>query len=467
MRPVRRVIAISDLHIGGHKHPMLGAPDLLAGFLGQLADHKPALGEQVELVIHGDFIDFLAEEPNDAWTASEAVALAKLEQVFRRHPGLFDALAKCVGAMSRFTLLLGNHDIELAYPQVRDALLARLGTEQHRCLFIGDNQGYRVGDLLIEHGNRYDPWNAIDYDGLRETASAASRGEAPPRALAICPGSRFVHDVMNPLKDRYQFIDLLKPETELVALLLTTFEPELKRDLSLIYGLASSYAKQYYRKASWTIAGPRQGLGQATLVARGAADDLPADVRAAFADERSAADGRQLVSVGQTLRRLFLKDPSKSIKTKLEKGEDVDPKRLQKLQVALRAKLAADRSFEEGDDAGECAEAARGMIEAKVARVVVMGHTHLRRDVPFGEGRYLNTGTWADLIRVKKSDPFLQDSEAGRAALLAWLRRLVTNDLEGIRLPDPTYADVRVADGHVIFDDRPMLRRFGPGEPFA
>ena len=42
------------------------------------------------------------------------------------------------------------------------------------------NESYRSGDILIEHGNRYDVWNAIDHDGLRETVSCASRGEVTP-----------------------------------------------------------------------------------------------------------------------------------------------------------------------------------------------------------------------------------------------------------------------------------------------
>jgi hypothetical protein len=69
-----------------------------------------------------------------------------------------------------------------------------------------------VGELLIEHGNRYDSWNILDDNGLRETVSCASRGERPLGELRVCPGSYLVEQVMNPLKKRYHFIDLLKPE---------------------------------------------------------------------------------------------------------------------------------------------------------------------------------------------------------------------------------------------------------------
>jgi len=199
---MRRFVIISDLHLGGSEHPMLGHPEVLTEFLGQLAAHAadPGRGE-VELVVAGDFIDFLAEAPSAAWTASEGDARAKLEAMFERSADLFDAFARCAQGLAGFTVLLGNHDVELAYPRVRDALFRRLGTGPHRCHFIQDNEAYRAGDLLVEHGNRYDAWNAVDYDGLRQIVSCASRGEHPPRPLDICPGSQLVYGAMNPLKE--------------------------------------------------------------------------------------------------------------------------------------------------------------------------------------------------------------------------------------------------------------------------
>ena len=72
---MRRLVVISDLHIGGSEHPMLGHPEVLTDFLGQLAEHAAHLGrDALELVVAGDFIDFLAEAPGEAWTASESAA---------------------------------------------------------------------------------------------------------------------------------------------------------------------------------------------------------------------------------------------------------------------------------------------------------------------------------------------------------------------------------------------------------
>jgi UDP-2,3-diacylglucosamine pyrophosphatase LpxH len=460
---MRRVISISDLHIGGDEYPMLGHPQKLTDFLTQLAAYSPDAGEEVELVINGDFVDFLAEKPGTAWTTDEGAAVAKLENVFRRSPEIFDALARCAHVLSRFTILLGNHDVELAYPRVREALFRRLGTNPHRCLFIYNNESYRIGELLIEHGNRYDTWNAIDHEGLREIVSCSTRGESPPRGLSVCPGSRFVQDVVNPLKERYHFIDLLKPEDKLIALLLTTFEPSLKLDVPLLFRGATSYIQQHYRAAHWNLVGARPG--QRHLVASTSSNmvpELPPDVAVEFREELAeAAGGRQLVGTVEKLQRAFLRDRENGLKAKLERGEVIDSNRVKKLQTALRHVVATDRSFDESNLTDQYANAAGAMIEASVARVVIMGHTHLRRNITFaGGGRYLNTGTWADLIRVPAD--LLESTDDARAALVTWLARLATNRLDGIRQCEPTYADVRINDeGHVIFDERrPMLRQY-------
>jgi UDP-2,3-diacylglucosamine pyrophosphatase LpxH len=148
---MRRVVTISDLHIGGAEYPMLGHPEILIDFLEQLASYNGR--DEVELVIAGDFIDFLAEAPHEAWTASENGAVDKINAILHRLPALFDAFARCARHVPRFTVLLGNHDIELAYPRVRDTLFRRLDVSPHRCLFVHTNEAYRIGDLLIEHGN--------------------------------------------------------------------------------------------------------------------------------------------------------------------------------------------------------------------------------------------------------------------------------------------------------------------------
>jgi UDP-2,3-diacylglucosamine pyrophosphatase LpxH len=208
---------------------MMSRPERLAAFLESL----PASlldDETLELVIAGDFIDFLAIPEQASWTPDPYAARDKLVRTMTGSSvfaPVFAALARLVEAGHRITILIGNHDVELALPQVQDALLAQLGASRHQVLFVDDGRAYRIGRALIEHGNRYDGANVNDWTGLRVIASALSRGEEPPVALKVSAGSLIVENVINHIKPRYPFIDLLQPQGELVALLLVAFEPAL------------------------------------------------------------------------------------------------------------------------------------------------------------------------------------------------------------------------------------------------
>ncbi|MBL8683817.1 MAG: metallophosphoesterase [Myxococcales bacterium] len=459
---MHRIYAISDLHLGGMPHPMLGSPKLLADFLRYVARQARARGETRELVIHGDFVDFLAERSRtatsaspatcfDAWTPTQADALAKLEDVIRSFQDVFAALAECVQHLDQLTILLGNHDLELALPAVRTRFLRELGTSPHRCRFVVDNEAYRVGDVLIEHGNRYDPWNAIDYDGLRREVSTASRGETNPLPMAVCPGSRLVAEVVSPLKSRYHFIDLLKPEDKVVTLLLLAIEPTLQFDLDLLFRSAASYATQWRHAHSFTAA-RRMGVGAEHGIA-GAADGtgVPGSLAAAFPEALVTYEEQPIASSVGWIRK-FLDDRVESLRVLADKGEEIPEPRMRRLQVALRHALVGDRTFDLGESSGPYAAAAARLATQTGARLVIMGHTHLARAHPVGaDGAwYVNTGTWADVIQC---DPALLEDK-NLADFSKWVVALARNELAGKRAPRPCYADVVLTD---------ELRLAGPG----
>src|SRR5262249_11403638 len=76
----------------------------------------------------------------------------------------------------------------------------------------------------IEHGNRYDTWNMVPHNLLRHVRAKLSRGEKPRRYPKV-PGSVLVCKVVNGLKKKYRFVDLLKPETEAVLPALPALDP--------------------------------------------------------------------------------------------------------------------------------------------------------------------------------------------------------------------------------------------------
>jgi UDP-2,3-diacylglucosamine pyrophosphatase LpxH len=371
---MRHVFVISDLHVGG-AYPATDAPgdrgfrmctqtEHLRAFVAALAD-----GPACELVINGDFVDFLAEEGDDGWVpfvADPIEAARRFQAVVDRDRPLFDALARFVQRGHRLVLLLGNHDLELSLPAVRRRLQAALGGPFQ---FVYDGEAYVVGDALVEHGNRYDGFNVVDHDALRRLRSVQSRRLPVTPDLAFTPpvGSRLVAEVMNPIKKDYPFVDLLKPEDEAVAPILLALEPRYKRLLG-------------------------------TLVARkheAAKHDPIAPARPAYVGEVAADGGgavatvEDVASAGQVLGLLKL------VAAKATAELDA---RLPDLLRALRG-LQADRSTDPAvETKAPYLEAARQLARGGF-RYVVFGHTHLAKRVDLGLGAtYLNTGTWADLI---------------------------------------------------------------------
>lgn len=464
----RRVYVVSDLHLGGASGPdggrgfrLLTRPDVLAAFIRTLT--RPGDGIRNELVINGDFVDFLAErrEFEPAWLplrVDPAEALRAFQVLASRPTDsqVFDALADFVAAGQELTVLLGNHDLELSYPDVREALLDRIGPAR----FVYDNEALRRGDAVIEHGNRYDRYNQVDHDALRRARSLMSRGldhEAAEQLIAP-PGSRLVARVMNPLKERYAFVDLLKPETGSVIPTLLALEPECREELLGVaralapaarHGLGEggqpSFAGDISSRAFGFPQQGRQGLDGDALddLLR---DRLGAGGAAAFRELSQVEQGfsgdisyREQVDRVLGLARLLNPLGSK----------DRDS-RLRPLLDALRS-LWSDQSFSrEVETDPAYLEGAQALVGAG-ARLVVFGHTHLPKDLMLeGGGRYINTGTWAERIRLPSG---VHDPDERRAieVLRSFLADLAEGRLAGHVSFEPTFArlDLALEDGRL------------------
>jgi UDP-2,3-diacylglucosamine pyrophosphatase LpxH len=479
----RSVYVISDLHVGG-SYPDPNAPHdkrkrgfrmmthvpELAAFIRRLSQLPAA--PSVELVINGDFIDFLAEEKGSGlavdvnapptWTpfrAKRGEALGAFSEVVRRDRPLFDALREFLEAGKRLTLLLGNHDLELCLPDVRSAFEAELG---HRAIrFLDDGQALDLGPVLIDHGNVFDPANVVDHDRLRVVRAAHSRGwfEDIEKAFAPPAGSKLVAQVMNPIKLQYGFIDLLKPESEPLLALLLALEPGYRKQIDEAAGALASAAKTLVPRKGMPFrlrnVGDRDGgSGSAALrdVAAGPLgaptsplDQLLADV---LVEEPAAAAALRIQGVGQAGAR----DVAGGLRPKwsllgLLLGEDDSDleSRIPLVQSTLRA-LTEDRAFERDTEDARYLSAAEWLAtrgpKQKGYEVVVFGHTHHAKDVRIASAgaRYFNTGTWANLMRFPRA---LTDkaatAEQVRSELLAFANRLAKNDLDSLLTFAPTY----------------------------
>jgi len=435
-----KMFIISDLHLGGAEgFQMCSAKgrSLLADFIDWVSDQHTDKTE-TRLVIAGDIVDFLAErEPTGGFTAfsqTEEIALGKLNRILNSTAEVWDALARLCASEVRLTLMLGNHDIELAFPALRARLRSRLGGRPIEFLF--DNEAFSAGALLVEHGNRYDGFNQVDHDGLRRLRSHFSRRETPRDALAVQPGSQMVAEVMNRIKEKYAFVDLLKPETAGVVPILAALDGGIWRKFGAVVMQA---AEAWYRGSVDHDGVPkRRELIAATAgpVATTPTADLPDRDVFALADELSVGAHDEKVS--------WISD-------------QIDDFKLSSLLRAFRKRKEKDgTTFEIGQESEVYLRPA-GAAALRGFQVVVMGHSHLAKSVtmPAG-GTYLNTGTWADLMCLPDS-VYGRDEDMAKAALKGFLADIKANRIDKYRCQVPTFAEIdvdgKVATGRVQFYD--------------
>ena len=215
----QEIHVVSDLHLGGIPgFQIFGQGHRFQKFVDQL--QKSAKGPAA-LVVNGDMVDFLAEPEATYFDCSSA--LGKLQRIVSdpAFSPVFEALRDWVREKDRLlAITLGNHDLELALPLVREWLLRDLSqgdpAARGRILLSFEGAGFRcrVGSasFLCLHGNEVDAWNVTDFERLRRMCRDSWAGrECVPQTWIPSAGTKLVVEVMNPLKQSYRWIDLLKP----------------------------------------------------------------------------------------------------------------------------------------------------------------------------------------------------------------------------------------------------------------
>ena len=505
MKSERRVIyVISDLHIGGAYADDRSDPnargfrictrvDALAQFVRDVAARAQTTGVPAELVINGDFVDFLAEDlgTDERWSPfieDPDVAADRLGIMIERDRVLFDALAELLAGGQRLTILLGNHDVELSLPAVRRRLEGAVGADgaEGRLTFLYDGEAYVVGDAIIEHGNRYDGFNVIDHDGLRRVRSFQSRREPvkPKQGFRTAFGSRIVAEVMNAVKSRYRFVDLLKPESTAAIPLLLALAPEARKNIARFAELAIQAKRHAPGKdsqprfagdisaspaeadfgsggafggdmgfggggdmgaGSWSPPDPDDDLLRELL-----GDTLGADIDG-FLDELKSTSGESSGGGFDTSGDISAGFGEVVAKARLLLSPNTGPlhRRMKMLRAAMEG-IRRDRSYDRSvETATEYQKAAEHLAD-RGFRWVVFGHTHLAKQVALeGGSTYLNSGTWADLMRFPTHILDLP-REQSLAELTAFCEALDENRIAQWLAFMPTFARLEVgADGSV------------------
>lgn len=495
MKDRRRIFVTSDWHLGGtvdftdKDGKFIAGTQIcralfeLTGFIRWVASQ----GKEVatELIINGDMVDFLAPaegfEPAE-WMADEAATIKRLDQIIATTGGAngpFGALKELVAAPNcSLTILLGNHDVELSLPRVRTHLLEFLGAERGHVRLLYDGEALAVGRLLIEHGNRYDSFNVVDYSGLRQERSHLSRGlsivetDREDRFFRPPAGTLFVVYGFNRLLEQYPFLNLLKPETAAALPLMLALEPNLRPVLENLLKLQPARR----REKQGRLRAPADPATASNLAAHAKAEPaansnavsnspeevveidtledllgsestalLPAGARgnlAGRASETTSFRERLMTSV-QTFATKW-KDRIDILRLAVESGDDT---KLENLHLCLK-KVQSHDAFKLDREDDNYLASARAIIETGKFDVVVFGHTHLPKKISHGAGKcYLNAGTWAGVMKLPEE--LYADFPQAKTHLLAFLSNIVRGQIETYIRNDLGYVAIELQDGNV------------------
>lgn len=214
----KTILVISDLHLGAgdfidDRVNFLEAfyyDKELIDFLNYYSS-KDYENREIELIINGDFLDFLAVPfvryfDDEFW--SEEASLERVKIIINAHKDVFTAINNFLKQRKKkIVYILGNHDAELLFESVRKELLEEFEEGvRERFEFIVDNTNEYIPyeGIVIKHGHEYEI--AHSYDPIK---SISTNEEG--RKFFIPPwGSYYVIRVINKFKEERRYIDAVR-----------------------------------------------------------------------------------------------------------------------------------------------------------------------------------------------------------------------------------------------------------------
>ena len=211
------ILVISDLHLSAGKM-IKGQRNLLEDFHydNELIDFLKYYAEgdykdlPVELVINGDFLDFLAVPyvefyDDEFW--SEKAALAKLKMVMAAHKGVMEALKQFIANPEKnIVYIIGNHDAEFVFDSLKEEFLAYFGEDSIRISLSNSVTTHiPTKGVSIQHGHQYERAHDFDQENAVIETLNAEKYFIPPW------GSYYVTNVINKYKQERSYINGVRP----------------------------------------------------------------------------------------------------------------------------------------------------------------------------------------------------------------------------------------------------------------
>jgi UDP-2,3-diacylglucosamine pyrophosphatase LpxH len=370
-------LILSDLHVG--------PDDVMPIYVGR--DALPAMitaqAHPLRVVLNGDSFDLLLDDEPLALDVERAKKQVAACLTGVDGSKLVGALGAVLANGGELLIRPGNHDLELSLAPVQEVVRAQFaarGFPTDKITFAPDDQPtkLRVGphDVLITHGEHDDPFNKWFHE------------EVEKPGFKYPAGSVLVKSILNPLKKKMRFLDLLKPDFQGAIMTALAVDPGAAK--ALITGDTLTIIKRAIASAVGPQAFPA-GLDPAQrhanrVVGEAGFSEQEADVLFGFLDGTPVAFGGD----GGLFRRAL---------DKLARGA-------LKIYAAAHKRIAGDAGaafFSTEPSDSEWKEAAR--IAAKFStQIVVSGHSHARRVKKDVGLVYVNTGTWIRLLALPDPD---------------------------------------------------------------
>jgi UDP-2,3-diacylglucosamine pyrophosphatase LpxH len=211
------ILVISDLHLSAGK-TIKGKRNLLEDFHydNELIDflNYYSAGDyenvEVELVINGDFLDFLAVPyvefyDDEFW--SETAALAKLRMIMSAHLGVLEALKRFLSKpLKKVVYIIGNHDAEFVFDSLKEEFLTFFGEFRKNIILSNSISTHvPVKGVCIQHGHQYERAHEFDQENSVIETLNGEKYFIPPW------GSYYVTNVINKYKQERSFINSVRP----------------------------------------------------------------------------------------------------------------------------------------------------------------------------------------------------------------------------------------------------------------
>lgn len=433
--PSRKLLLLSDLHLGRDHDPITGfddhrpSPEFDGNFVSLLEHYTAGAPREWRVILDGDFLDFVEvvvrpeldtafkvafdvtrEEHTLGLGTEPERAKVKLEMIVEYHERFFRALAGFLREGGELVMVRGNHDAEMFWGKVQrelrrrlaqlafagqrlelDALLEERSQFQGRIHFVPWCY-VEPGRIYVEHGHQYDPYCAFDHQLYPISPLNPRRVDTPIFMFAMRYFVNRLTGFDTHYKDIWTTKDYLRWLRGLGPLgVAKTFWMAGEASARMVHyagafwlGRAVGYGDEHDRRLSEEA--ERFGVPEARLRR---VDDL-----------HSTPVNRNLTEL---MRFLFLDRVLLGLATvfAMTVGLFAFESPLLELLAVLSAlgigwfihgRMTPRRFLLPGP---RQVDAARRIADILGVKLVVMGHSHQRRKTEIGEGRYyVNTGCW-------------------------------------------------------------------------